>query len=93
DKRWTRLMTQQIQSAEVEIVTDLGTSRVTLGDILNMQVGDVIPFAIPETVTAKVDNVPVMDCSYGILNGQYALRVEKLLTMSQNESTQGEQHG
>ena len=93
DKRWTRLMTQQIQSAEVELVTDLGTSRVTLGSILNMKVGDVIPFTIPKTVTAKVDDVPVMDCSYGIFNGQYALRVEKLLTQGQNESIQGEQHG
>jgi flagellar motor switch protein FliM len=71
----------------------LGTSRVTLGDILNMQAGDVIPFSMPETVTAKVDDVPVMECSYGILNGQYALRVEQLLTQSINESIQGEQHG
>jgi flagellar motor switch protein FliM len=37
-----------------------------------------------------------MDCSYGQLNGQYALRVEKLLSVTQNdqnEFTQGEQHG
>lgn len=93
DKRWMRLMTQQIQIAEVEIVADLGETRVTLGDILNMKVGDVIPLAIPETVEAKVDGVPVMDCSYGIFSGQYALRVEKLLTQSTNEFNQGEQHG
>lgn len=93
DKRWMRLMTQQIQIAEVEIVADLGETRVTLGDILNMKVGDVVPLAIPETVEAKVDGVPVMDCSYGIFSGQYALRVEKLLTQSTNEFNQGEQHG
>jgi len=58
-----------------------------------MRAGDVIPFTMPDTVIAKVDDVPVMDCSYGILNGQYALRVEKLLTQSTNESNQGEQHG
>lgn len=93
DKRWMRLMTQQIQIAEVEIVAELGDTRVTLGDILNMKVGDVVPLAIPETVEAKVDGVPVMDCSYGVFNGQYALRVEKLLTQSSNEFNQGEQHG
>ena len=93
DKRWMRLMTQQIQIAEVEIVADLGETRVTLGDILNMKVGDVVPLAIPETVEAKVDGVPVMDCSYGVFSGQYALRVEKLLTQSTNEFNQGEQHG
>lgn len=93
DKRWMRLMTQQIQIAEVEIIANLGQTRVTLGDLLNMKAGDVIPLAIPETVEAKVDGVPVMDCSYGVLNGQYALRVEKLLTQSTNEFNQGEPHG
>jgi len=91
DKRWIRLMTQQIQSAEVELVADLGSTRVTLGDILNMKAGDVIPLAIPETVSAKVDGVPVMECSYGKLNGQYALRVEKLLTQASSE-LQGDEH-
>ncbi|MEO8839355.1 MAG: flagellar motor switch protein FliM, partial [Herbaspirillum sp.] len=89
DKRWIRLMTQQIQTAEVEIIADLGVAKVTLGDILNMKAGDIVPLVIPETVSAKVDGVPVMECSYGKLNGQYALRVEKLLTQT---DTQGEEH-
>lgn len=97
DKRWVRLMTQQIQIAEVELVADLGSTRVTLGDILNMKVGDVIPLHIPEIVSANVDGTPVMECKYGVFNGQYALRVEKLLNSSVAEITpeivKGEQHG
>ncbi|OWW18806.1 flagellar motor switch protein FliM [Noviherbaspirillum denitrificans] len=93
DKRWVRLMTQQIQTAEVQLVADLGTARMTLGEVLNMKAGDVIPIAIPETVQAKVDGVPVMECTYGKFNGQYALRVEKLLTHSSNELMQGDEHG
>lgn len=93
DKRWVRLMTQQIQIAEVEIVANLGEAKVTLGDLLNMKAGDVIPFSIAETIPATVDAVPVMECSYGILNGQYALRVEKLLSYNTHEVTQGELHG
>ena len=89
DKRWIRLMTQQIQTAEVEIVADFGVARVTLGDILNMKVGDIVPLVVPETIAAKVDEVPVMECSYGKLNGQYALRVEKLLTQT---DSQGDEH-
>ncbi|WP_394778303.1 flagellar motor switch protein FliM [Undibacterium sp.] len=93
DKRWVRLMTQQIQIAEVEIVADLGTTRVTLGDILNMKEGDIIPLAIPEIVSAKVDGTPVMECKYGVFNGQYALRVEKLISSSVQDIAQGENHG
>jgi flagellar motor switch protein FliM len=82
DKRWVRLMTQQIQIAEVELVADFGTTRVTLGDILNMKEGDVIPISVPDIVTAKVDGTPVMECKYGVFSGQYALRVDKLLSSS-----------
>lgn len=82
DKRWIRLMTQQIQIAEVELVAVLGTGRASFDDILNMKVGDVIPIVVPEQIQATVDGVPVMDCTYGVLNGQYALKVEKLLANS-----------
>ncbi|PKO53205.1 MAG: flagellar motor switch protein FliM [Betaproteobacteria bacterium HGW-Betaproteobacteria-2] len=93
DRRWVRLMTQQIQGAEVELVTDLAKARMTLNDVLNMKVGDVIPLSLSETVEAKVDNVPVMECKYGIFNGQYALRVEKLLRANSTEYVKGEQYG
>ncbi|WP_019141177.1 flagellar motor switch protein FliM [Noviherbaspirillum massiliense] len=93
DKRWIRLMKQQIQTAEVEIVADLGTTKMTLGDVLKMKAGDVIPINIPEMVEGKVDGVPVMECTYGKFNGQYALRVEKLLTYSTSEFNQGDDNG
>jgi flagellar motor switch protein FliM len=82
DKRWIRLMTQQIQVAEVELVAMLGHGKANFDEILNMKVGDVIPISVPEMLQATVDGVPVMDCSYGVSNGQYALKVEKLLANS-----------
>ncbi len=93
DKRWVRLMTQQIQGAEVELITDLAKAKMTLSDVLNMKVGDVIPLSLSETIEAKVDNVPVMECKYGLFNGQYALRVERLLRSNSTEYVKGEQYG
>lgn len=92
DKRWLRLMRQQVQLAEVELVADLGTARVSLRDIVNLKAGDVIPLTIPPTVEAKVDGVPVMECAYGKFNGQYTLRVEKLLSRASSDTQPGEQH-
>jgi flagellar motor switch protein FliM len=86
DKRWIRLLRQQIQVAEVELVTDLGTASLSLRDIANMKVGDVIPLEISPTVEAKVNGVPVMECAYGKFNGQYTLRVEKMLSSSLTEA-------
>ena len=86
DKRWVRLLSKQIQIAEVELIANLGHTKVTFDQILGMQVGDVIPLNIPETITAEVDSVPVMECRYGIINGQYALRVNTMLSQqSDNE--------
>ena len=77
DKHWTTTLTRQLQGAEVELVAPLCTARVTLGDIINMKVGDVVPVSIPETVSVSVDGIPVMECRYGIRNGQYALKLER----------------
>ncbi|HQT00039.1 MAG: flagellar motor switch protein FliM [Hydrogenophilales bacterium 16-64-46] len=92
DKRWLRLMRQQVQLAEVQLVADLGTAKVSLRDIVNLKAGDVIPLDIPPTVEAKVDGVPVMECAYGKFNGQYTLRVERMLATGASDLPTGEQH-
>lgn len=93
DKRWVKLMTQQVQAAEIEIVADLATTNMRLGEVLNMKVGDVIPISMEDAIEAKVDGVPVMLCKYGLFNGQYALRVEKLLRSNSTEYIKGEPYG
>jgi flagellar motor switch protein FliM len=79
DKRWTGTLVKQLQTAEVELVVNLGSVDVTLRDIVDMKIGDVIPFNIPENIIASVAGVPVLDCRYGIQNGQYALKIENFL--------------
>jgi flagellar motor switch protein FliM len=85
DKRWVGRLSKQVQSAEVTLLVNLAQVQITLNQILKMQVGDVIPLDIPEFVTASVDGVPVMECRYGVSNGQYALRMEKMLGSMINE--------
>ncbi len=80
DRRWIRLLSQQVQTADVELEVNLAEITSDFLQILNMQVGDVLPLNLPETVVAKVDGVPVMECGYGIFNGQYALRVQRMIS-------------
>jgi len=79
DKRWVRLLSRQVQAAEVELVADLSNTRIKLDQLMKMRVGDFIPIDIPESLIATVDKVPVMACTHGVINGQYALKVEKML--------------
>lgn len=91
DKRWVKMMTQQIQSAEVEIVANLSTRKMMVADLLALNVGDVLPINIQDTIEGQVDNIPVMECRYGVFNGQYALKVEKLIKANDSqEQMQGE---
>lgn len=85
DKRWSKLLSQQIQGAEVELVANIGHTKVTFEQILSMQEGDVIPIEVPKTVKAHVDGVPVMECGYGTMNGRYALKVNSLISQSEIE--------
>jgi flagellar motor switch protein FliM len=80
DTRWIKLMRLQLQDAEVEMVSFLGHATVTLGQVASMQVGDVIPLEIPPMIVGKVDGIEVLEGSYGIANGQYALKVNRMLT-------------
>lgn len=82
DRRWVRLLKQQIQTAEVEIVAELGTAKTDVEGLLAMKPGDILPLHVPETIEAKVDGVPIMECSYGKMNGQYALKVQRLISIS-----------
>lgn len=80
DRRWVKLLTQQIQSAEVELVAELGHAPATVEQLLAFKPGDFIELDLEKIIQAKVDGVPVFDAYYGTSDNKYALRVEKLLT-------------
>jgi flagellar motor switch protein FliM len=85
DKRWLQLLKKQVQSAHVELVATLGHADLTFDQVLKMRVGDIIPIEVEENITASVDGVPVMACKYGAFNNQYALKVEKMLSINEGE--------
>ncbi|MDA8095401.1 MAG: flagellar motor switch protein FliM [Betaproteobacteria bacterium] len=93
DERWVTLMGRQVQSAEVDLVATLSQAPITLGQILNLKVGDVISLDIPEAIVAEVDGIPLLECHYGVMNGQYALKVKKVLTADSEAPIQGGKNG
>jgi len=93
DTRWVKLLSKEIQQAEVELVANLSEVPITLGHILNMKEGDIISLDIPEAIIAQIDGVPILECKYGVLNGQYALKVNKILSNSESEISAKEHHG
>ena len=85
DKRWLQLLSRQVQSANVELVATLGRADMTFEQVLKIQIGDIIPLEVGESILASIDGVPVMECKYGAFNNQYALKVEKMLSTNEGE--------
>lgn len=93
DKRWLRMLSKQIQLADVEMVVNLTETELLMRDLLSMKVGDVIPVDIAPMLPAYVDGVPIFECKVGVSNGQYAVRIGKILATPQADNNLGEDHG
>jgi flagellar motor switch protein FliM len=92
DKRWVKQLTQQMQSADVELTAEFLSMDSTIGQALALKVGDVLPIELPKTVIGKVGGIPVMECSYGTHNDRYALRVEQMIKHQELEPAKGSDH-
>lgn len=84
DERWVNFLSSQVQSTEVKLVADLTQAEVTVRELLEMKIGDVISLDIPDSITAHIEGVPVLECGYGVHNGQYALKVKRFLATEGN---------
>jgi len=92
DKRWTSMLRKQLKKAEVELVVPLGTRQITLGEIMKMKVGDIIPIPIPEQLEVLVNGNAVMKAKYGISSGQYSVKIDHFISEEEEkEATPAEQ--
>jgi flagellar motor switch protein FliM len=94
DRRWVKLLQNQIQSAEVELVAELGHAPATVEQLLSFKPGDFIELDLEPIIEAKVDGVPIFDCHYGTSNGRYSIKIDQLLTTGSPVGWLGDQtHG
>lgn len=93
DARWVTMLKRQIQDAEVGLVANLGTATVTLRDLMQLEVGDVIGIDMPDSVVADIDGIPVLDCSYGVTEGRYALKVNRFVNAPAAALSEGSNSG
>lgn len=82
DRRWVKLLTHQIQSAEVELVAELAQAGATVEQLLAFKPGDFVELDLNPMIKAKVSGVPVFDAHYGTSNNKYAIKIDRLLTGS-----------
>lgn len=79
DTQWESRMAGEIKQTQVELIADFAEIPSTIGDVMALKVGDILPFDLPKAIDVRVDGVPVMACEYGTRQGQRALRVKHLI--------------
>jgi flagellar motor switch protein FliM len=80
DKRWITLLKTQIQAAEVDLVAELATAQATIEQLLAFKPGDFVELDLDPMIQAKVDGVPVFDCTYGTANNRYAIKIDRMIS-------------
>ena len=91
DRRWVRVLTREIQAAEVTLVAELARADATVEQLLAMKPGDFIELERDPRIRATIEGVPVFECQYGTHNAKYAIRIEECLRGS-DAHWAGEKH-
>ncbi len=79
NEAWTQALRQEVEEVDVELVPLLGHSTLTVGQLLNLKPGDIIPCDFDGQATLLAEGVPFLRGTYGASRGQQAVKVSSRL--------------
>ena len=75
DERWITALREDIMSAEIGLSCKVAEKEIALRDIIDLNVGDVVPVDIQDTIVLRANGVPIMHTKMGVSRGNLALQV------------------
>ena len=75
DERWVVSLREEINLAEVELSCNLTEVRLQLNEILKLKEGDILPINMPDTVTIRAEDIPVLRGKIGESHGNKAIKI------------------
>jgi flagellar motor switch protein FliM len=81
DRELTDKMEEHLKNTHLNVVVNLGTVTVTLGDLINLSLGDVIPLTqdADGELNVLIEGVAKMKCLLGVSRGNRAVQVSRLM--------------
>src|SRR6185369_10109262 len=79
EERWSQIMRNELEDSEVELTAGLGQARITLGSLLDMRAGDVLPIEFDGRATVMADGIPLFRGELGQQRGKQVVRVGQLM--------------
>ena len=83
DREWMAKMEEHIQATEMNVLVNLGNANITVADLVNLNVGDIIPLSqdADGELDVLVEGVPKMKCLLGVSRGNRAIQITRLLDL------------
>jgi len=80
DSIWTSAMNQHIHEAIATVVVKLGEAEMTVGDLVTLEKGDIIPLNQEASgeVSLTIEGVEKMKCLIGTYKGNRAVQISKM---------------
>lgn len=79
DDRWADLLKQQLMNAKIDIQAIFAEKELKVADLINFEVGDIIPLDIPDQVMVLAEDIPVLRGEYGEYQGNAAVKVAQAI--------------
>ena len=77
DGRWYQSLREEIEHAEVNVRTVLGRTEMTLGRVVGLKPGDIVPFDFEGQATVYAEDIPIFRGGFGGSRGHEAVKVEE----------------
>lgn len=79
DKEWVAKMEDHLATVETNVQVNLGVAEITVGDLVNLNVGDIIPLKqdADGELEVLVEGVPKYRCFFGVSRGNKAFQVTR----------------
>ncbi len=68
-------MREEVKSAPLEICSNLVETQITIGELMRLRPGDVIPIELPEKVTITAEDIPLFRGRFGVSQGHNAIKI------------------
>jgi len=83
DARWIHSLRDEIFESEIEMSSSLIESEMTLAELNQLKVGDIIPFDMPDTVVLEAEEIPVFRGKMGVSRGNAAIKIVERVMRSE----------
>lgn len=80
DSRWAQTLEDEAKNITVPLKVELTRLRMSMKDILTMDVGDVIPLDMPEEVPVKVQDITMMRGRLVTSKDKKAVKISRMLS-------------